>query len=532
MKLPRFLGRAWHRIGATLFDIPRFRLDDPRAVDMLFDGQQSPAGITVTRQTALTCSPWYRGIRLFSDLIAKLPIGVYDMLPGSGKRLNPSHQWTPALTRKASAWATPFTFKQFMVASSLVEGNGYAFIDHAAMRFRPLNPRVVTPVIEGHPDTGEEQLWYVVGLGTAKPEKYASDLILHFRGLSLDCLSGISVIDVAKESLGLSVAAKRYQSIALKNSSRPGIVLTVPTKMQPDDKKAMLAGWERMNSGVNVNRTAILDMGLKAEALGFTAEEVQLIETQKFSISDIANFIGLPAHKLGDSSRSGYAGLEQENLSMLGDSIDPVLVAHEQEFADKLLTEAEKEAGNVEIMYDRKKLTATDTTAKTNYFRTALGGHPWKTLAEVRQEDDCNHIDGTDYIPEPVNMDKSGGGDDAEEAVVPVPPKPPVAPPVVPAKGVIESATSAILAQSLARVAKRLAMKAARSGNLVVDMDALADELNDIESLVGAVRGVPFSGLARTIRDFARDEFTDSADLAAACSRFESRVIALGVQSA
>ena len=40
-----------------------------------------------------------------------------------------------------------------------------------------------------------------------------------------------------------------------------------------------------------------------------------MIETRRLSIIEVANWLGLPPHKLGDDSRTAYNSLEQENRS-------------------------------------------------------------------------------------------------------------------------------------------------------------------------------------------------------------------------
>lgn len=406
------------RIGATL-ENPRYRLDDPRAVDFLTDGAgaRSSSGVVVTRDSALTCSPWYRGIDLLSDSVAKLPLRIFENLPAGngepngGKVVAKNHEWSFALRMKTNANMIPFVFKKLMVAHLRTEGNGYAFIDRDRLELLPLDPSTTVPVLERDTEQGGySRLWYVWNAGSPSARKLHPDEVLHFKGFGFDGLSGYSVIDRARESLGLGLGAKKFQTVSLKNSARPSIVLTFPTKLDKVARDNIREQWEKMNGGLdNQHRTAVLDNGMGLEKISFNAEEIQLLQTQEFSIRDIANFLGVPAHKLGDVGRQGYASLEQENLSFLGDTLEAILVCMEEELTDKLLTEKEKAAESHAIQFNRKKLTLSDITTRANYWRTALGGHPWATPEEAREDLDFNFREETDFIPTPANMVQGGG---------------------------------------------------------------------------------------------------------------------------
>lgn len=400
--------------GATAGAAPGDRsydLGDPRAVE-IFGSNRSNTGVPVNSESALSCSSWYRAIDLLSDSIGKTPVGVFRNLPDDGGlELDRKHPWFRALSRKPGPNWTAFQFFKLMVAWMRSGGNAYAFIDRDNYELIPVCPTRMTPVIEG--EGSSAKLWYVLD----QQRKYHADEILHFKGFGFDGLVGYSVVDKAKQSIGLSLGAGLHQAKTLKNSGRPSVLLTMPGKMTKPARDELLAGWQKMHSGGdNAGRTAVLDNGMKAEPYAFTSQDMELMETQKFTVRDISNFTGVPAHKLGDNTGQAFNSLEQQNLSLLGDTQEPIIVNVEQELEDKLLTEKEKEDGSHEIRLDRKALSATDTTTKAAYWRTALGGHPWATVAEARRAFGENHIEGTDEIPEPANMMKGGEANQPNDA--------------------------------------------------------------------------------------------------------------------
>lgn len=400
------------RLGASL-ENPRYSLSDARAYDLLAN-ERSASGVHVNQETALTCSPWYRGINLLADSVAKLPMTIFRKLPpaagqsNGGRELARDHEWYFPLRTKIGEWHTPFEWKRICVGNIHTEGNAYSYIDRDTRQLVPIDPHRITPVVE---DDGEQsRLWYVFDMGGAMMRRYHPDEILHFRGFSYDGLRGYSVVGKAKESLGLAIGARQFATVVFKNGARPSVVLTYPNKLSDPAKKALISQWERMYSGIeNAHRTAILDMGIELKSFsGFSAEDAQLLQTRQFQIGDIANFLGVPPHKLGDKTGAGYNGLEQENLAFLSDTLESILTRIEEECEDKLLSEREKADDSHEISFDREKLILADSSARANYFRTALGGGAWMSVDEVRQKDGLNPV-GMNDVPKPLNMGNAGG---------------------------------------------------------------------------------------------------------------------------
>jgi HK97 family phage portal protein len=405
-------------------DNPRFSLNDPVAWDAFADGAPSASGVTVNRETALTYSPWWRGINLLSRDVAKVPLLVYGV-QGKTRARDQKHPSYFLLRRKANIYQTAQAFKQQITGHAVGGGNGYAYIsrrgDSSPAELLPLDPDHTYPVRENG------KLWYVHEIA-GESRKLPAEDVLHLKGYGFDGLQGYNVIRKARDSLGLGMGAARFQTIYFRNSARPAVVLETTSKLDDKQQTTLRESWERMHAGLeNAHRTAILQNGLTAKILSFSAEDSQLIETRTFSIREVANWIGVPPHKLGDNSQSAYATLEQENQSYLDESLDPWFCAWEEECWDKLLTEEEKAKETHEIEFLRRALERADSAARAAYLRAALGGRPWVTQNEARAECglDPSPDPKADEILEPLNMGQGGSNND-EKPPAPPPKRPPV----------------------------------------------------------------------------------------------------------
>lgn len=443
---------------------PRFSLNDPAAWDA-FGVQKSAAGITINRETALTYSPWWRGINLISNDVAKLDCFTYRRLgsdPEQGKKLAADHPAFHLLLYKPNERQTANVWKKQAMFHVMSEGNAYSYIerrgDATPVELLPLDPTSTYPVIEQVGD-GAPRLWYVTDVNDDQ-RKLLPENVFHVKGLSFDGLVGYPVWQKALDALGLAVGAKRFATTTLKNSGRPATVLTHPRTLTDKTKEALLAGWARMHEGIdNAARTAILDGGLEAKPMGFNPEDMQMLGTMELSVRDIANFLGVAPHKLGDTSRTAYNSLEQENQSYLDEGLDPWLVSFEHEGRDKLLTEEEKARDSIIIKFNRRALMRADMTARANYFSKALAGQPWMSVNQVLEEEGYNPVPGGDEIKTPLNMKPAGQGDGQEEDK---PAEPPAKPKPEKMKAVREACRAA-MADVVGRLTRRVGVHAERA---------------------------------------------------------------------
>lgn len=376
----------------------------------------SAAGGRVGERRAMSYAAVYRAVALISGAVAKLPLVTYRRVVsalGEGKERARDHPAFGLLRHKPCPEMTAFTFKQTLQAHALLHGNGYAYVRRRG-NGQPLELLLLSPKLT-EPVRREGRLWYVTR-ASGREFRLPHDDVLHVRGLGGDGLVGYSVLSVARESLGLGLAARRHEAVFFKNSARPGVVLEHPGKLTPEGKKNLRESWERMHAGVdNHFRTAVLEEGLKAHLLTMTARDAQLLETRQFEIREIANWFGVPPHMLGDTSRTSYSSLEQENQSFLDNGLDPWLCCWEAECWDKLLSEAEKAGEAVVIEFLRAAWVRANLSARGEFYVRMLQAGVL-CANEVRGLENLNPIPGGDVFRVPLNMGQAtkveGGGDE------------------------------------------------------------------------------------------------------------------------
>lgn len=398
------LSSLWQRATP---ENPSFNINSEAAWDALDAGDPADTGESVSAARAMTYSPWWRGVNLISSGVAKLPLLTYKRTDG-GKERATDHPAYHLLRRQPNEAQTAYDFKRLLTSHVLTRGNGYAYIyrrgDGRPTELLPLDPTTVDPV------RADGVLWYVVSTGGERRRVPHTDM-LHVKGLGYDGLEGYSVVSLARQDLGLGIAARKYQATQFKVGGRPPVVLETPQRLDGKAVQELRESWERMHGGVdNAHRTAILQAGLTAKTLSFSNDDAQLLESMEHNVRDVANWLGLAPHKLGDTTRTAYASLEQENQSFLDEGLDPWLVTWEEECWAKLLTEAEKRTDTHVVEFLRLALVRADQAARSAFYAQALQSG-WMSRDEVRDRENLNPIPGgqgqTYFLP--LNLDVTGG---------------------------------------------------------------------------------------------------------------------------
>jgi HK97 family phage portal protein len=380
--------------------------------DWLFDSLGSfraSSGVNVNRETALTLDVFWRCVSLISGDVSRLPLYVYKRTD-AGKEIDEGHPAYPLLAEDACDEISALDFKRVLTLHALTEGNGYAYI----IRDRAGRPKELWPLspMKTYPVRANGRLWYVTQIGSGaegEDRKLPSEDVFHLKGLSFDGLVGYNAVAKMREALGLALAHENFGSIFFRNQATPKVVLKHPGRLKPEAIANLRESWERMHSGLeNSHRTAILQEGVDIATLTINARDSQLIESKAFSRIQICNFFGVPPHKVGDSSRTSYNSLEQENEAYVDDGggLGYWLPAWQTEARRKLLSDGEKAARSHCIEHNTRQLLRANLTARTQYYTQMLAAGVLNPN-EVREEEGYNPRDGGDDYMVPLNMQKA-----------------------------------------------------------------------------------------------------------------------------
>lgn len=384
-------------------------------------GQTTTAGQRVSAETAKSIAAAYRCGNIISDDIARLPLQVYQQIGRQITRVmpDPVRRNTAYLTEiEPNRWMDPFKFKKTAVLWLLYYGNVYIWEPAGPYReWFILESDKVTP---GFDQNGNKL--YRTQFPNGEIQDLPSVEVLHLMINSTDGLSGKSVLTYARETLGRQLGAKDTQNRIHSQGLNPTAALWVASSKELTKEarqKVKDAYLESVRGSGNAGGVAVFDSAIKDfKPISISPADAQFLETIQATDAEIANFFGLPLHKLNMGKQS-YESNTQQQLDYLSTTLDPYLVQWEQ--AGRLRWLRQEEQGYTYLRFIREALMRTDPETRSKYLKDKiLSGQ--LSPNEARQIEDLSPYEGGDAYYIPSNMARvlpDGSleyGDQSEEA--------------------------------------------------------------------------------------------------------------------
>ena len=324
----------------------------------------SESGVVVNEETSLKFSAVWLARRILSELPASLPIEVYE--EKGSNRTSIDHE-VKELLMKPNALMNHFTYHELMNDWLQGWGDGVAVIDNRrtgrAENLLPVHPSTVTPVVS------KGRLFYIINdpemdvVGT-----FFSEEVIHYKLFTSRGLWGRDPIAMAKDNIGLGLAAEKFGARFFKKGGNLKGVIETPNVLGDKAFTSFKDRWNTFYSGdAGDHETPVLEHGLVYKALGISPESAQFLETRQFSITDIARWFNLPPHMLYDLTRATFSNIEHQDLQFVKYSLRPVIRRQEVELEDKLLLPKEK--GKIRIRYNLDGMLRGDLASVTSHIK-------------------------------------------------------------------------------------------------------------------------------------------------------------------
>ena len=303
------------------------------------------SGAVVTPETALKISTVWACIRLISDCVGMLPLIVYARLENGDRERATAHPLYDLLHDQPNYKQTAYQFKKMLTAHLLLRGNGYALIVPGPRGFAdqliPLHPERVTPK-----EASNGRLNYLYQTPEGRTVTHTDDEIFHLRGLSLDGVRGVGVIEYARETFGTALAREQYGARFFANDSTPGGLLKTAGKLSPEAAQRVGKSWTAAHAGArSAHKVAVLEEGLEYQAIGMTNKDAQFIELGEYNAEQIAGqWFGVPPHMVGLTSKatSWGSGIEEMSQGFVTYTLMPWLTEWEQSTSRDLILATQK----------------------------------------------------------------------------------------------------------------------------------------------------------------------------------------------
>jgi HK97 family phage portal protein len=328
-------------------------------------------------KTALMVSAIYSCVNLRAGAIASMPLNVFSQkTDGERIRLTNDDLWWILNEEFNPRWNAVHGW-EFLELSLCLHGNAFAEIlrkpDGSVRGLMPIHPARVTVYVT----TNGERLVYSV-----QPEPLSGidqrvkildqDDMIHVAGLGFDGLLSPSPLRYSiKMAGGVAIAAQDYSGTFFANSARPDFVIETDGPLSDENLAKLKARIDENHQGpANHHKPMLLTNGLKYKSISLPLEDIQLLETRKFQIEEIARVYGVPPFMIGHNEKttSWGSGMEAMGIGFVRYTLRPSLTKICTELNRKLF----KNAGRV-VEFDTSDLEKADMKTLFESYRIGLG---------------------------------------------------------------------------------------------------------------------------------------------------------------
>lgn len=352
-------------------------------------GMMSSAGVQVTAESAMRQATANACVRVLSETLAQLPVNVFERT-GSGQRIQAdSYTLSNVIGGIPNRWQTWFEWCEMMEGHLALRGNAYSLIVPgewgAVTELWPLHPeRVSVTRLENM------RLLYTVTYPSGKQQDFNQDEIFHVRGLSSDGMVGLSPIAMARDTLGLSIAAEGYGSKFFAGGVRPSGILKLPPGTKPQDaEKAQQTLIQKYSGPDGWNIPMALWGSIEWQELGMTNKDAEFLESMKRSDVEICKIWRMPPHMVGILDRSTNNNIEQQSLEFVLYTMLPWVRRWEEAIARQLIADPDR----YYVKFNLRGLLRGDAATRATFY-TQMVNAGLMCPNEVRELEDLDPYDG------------------------------------------------------------------------------------------------------------------------------------------
>ena len=359
--------------------------DSVSAAPTFFFGM-SGSGKPVNAQTAIQLSTVYACVRVISETVASLPLGVYEATDDGSQKAT-DHSLYFLLHDEPNSEMTSFVLREVMLAHLLLYGNSYCQI----LRSGRNQITGLYPLLPDHMEVDRDKngmLTYTYSTSTGQRVIMAPEEVLHIPGLGFDGVMGYSPIALEQNAIGLGIASEEYGSKFFSNGARPSGILTHPNTVK--NPAALRESWNSIYGGSgNANRVAILEEGMRFEPIAIPNNEAQFLETRKFQVDEICRIFRVPPHLVGDLEHATFSNIEHQSIDFAVHTIRPWLVRIEQSMNRALFSDEEK--GRFYVQFNIDGLMRGDYKSRMEGYAIARQ-NGWMSANDIRALENQNPI--------------------------------------------------------------------------------------------------------------------------------------------
>jgi HK97 family phage portal protein len=322
--------------------------------------REAPADISVG--TALSLAAVYRAVQINSVAVSQLELGVWR----NGVEIE-----TPSLVANPDVNSNLSQFLKRTVICLATTGNAYwrKYGQNPTVNLEVLNPGSMVIKIS---DTGKRTYEYS---GYKKPVSFQENEIKHLKLLDVfGSEYGLGPIQAARAELSGAVKLRNYaDTVFAEDSDLTNGVLSTNEYLDSETRNEYMSAWQQ-GYGVRV-----LGNGLTYAATLLSPADAQWLESQNFSVTQVARLFGVPAvYLLAEVSGNSITYQNHESIDIV--FVKYTLMAYLREIEEAL---TDLTARGQTVRFKVEALLRADQATRYAAYKTAIESQ-WLSADEVR----------------------------------------------------------------------------------------------------------------------------------------------------
>lgn len=337
-----------------------------RGVQPIGPGFTSETATPVSFDTAMQLSAVWACVKLISETVASLPFNVYVRV-GSGTQKDTQHPIAILFTGKINRYQTRIEFLETLVLNLVMTGNAYCVKQFAGNRLIGLLPIMSAQVVTNLLPDGSIVHQYTNDDGVTV---FAQESIWHLKLIG-NGIVGMSPLEYQRQTLGIAQAAENAVTKVYRNGAKPSGVLTIDRLLTPEQRDIVRENFNSLSTG-NDDRLKVLEMGMKFDAISMSPQDIQLLESRKYQVSEICRWYGVPSVMVNDNNGTSTwgSGIQQIVAGFYKITLRPLLEKIEASMMAEFFTPVERM--KYEVEFDFEGLLRADMDARFNAYRTGI----------------------------------------------------------------------------------------------------------------------------------------------------------------
>lgn len=364
----------------------------PEVERWLFASRTASSGAEVTSETAWQCTAILRCILVLAGTAAQLPLKVYRRVDG-GKEPAPEHPVSRVLRFPNPEW-TSYELRERMMVDALIWGSPYCQLilngKGEVVEIWPLEANKIT--VERPIKRGPRQ--YLYQDGTDKMVLSEGEMLI--APLLSNGLKGRSLLDLAREAIGLSLTSQEFAARFFSNDATPRLIVKTGADIGPEKKKEFLEAWNSRHGGVkNAHGVGFIKGAEDIKVLETDLDKLQLTEARRLQVEEVCRIFGVPPHLVFALDRATNNNIEHQGIDYVTHSANPWLKRFEERLNLSLFGTRERDRYFCE--FEVSGLQRGDYQSRTEGYARLIASAVM-TPNEARRMENMNPVDGGDEI--------------------------------------------------------------------------------------------------------------------------------------